>query len=146
MSSISNRPTIFSKNDKFDGTNQIFFKTIVIITAKVQGAMRYLDSNIIDLLTIVKLSFRSEMTTSTSIPPLQTDIPSYSNYPSTGEQKIRNTQAKGLLLYNIQNLVGSGANIAGTVGELWKSLTNLYDKTSELALLHAKKQLRNLCF
>ena len=146
MSSISNRPTIFSENDKFDGTNQIFFKTIVIITAKVQGAMKYLDSNIIDLLTIVKLSFRSEMTTSTSIPPLQTDIPSDLNYPSTREQKVRNTQAKGLLLYNIQNLVGSGVNIAGTVGELWKSLTNLYDKTSELALLHAKKQLRNLCF
>jgi len=43
---------------------------MVIITAKVQEAMRYLDSNIIDLLTIVKLSSRFEMTTSTSIPPL----------------------------------------------------------------------------
>jgi len=59
---------------------------------------------------------------------------------------VRNTWAKGLLLYNIQNLVGLGTNIGGTAGKLWKSLTNLYGKTSELALLHAKKQLRNLCF
>ena len=59
---------------------------------------------------------------------------------------MRNTWAKSLLLYNIQNPVELDANIAGAAVELWKLLTNLYDKTSELALLYAEEQLRSLCF
>jgi len=57
---------------------------------------------------------------------------------------VRNAWAKSLLLYNIQNPVRLDANIAGAAVELWKLLTNLYDKTSELALLYAEEQLRNL--
>ena len=39
----------------------------MITTIEVQGVIRYLDSNIIDSLTIIKLSFKFEITT-TSIP------------------------------------------------------------------------------
>ena len=55
----------FSENDKFDGTNWIAFKTMVIIAAEVWEAIGYLDSNIIDLSIVVKPSSKSEMTTST---------------------------------------------------------------------------------
>jgi len=46
---------------------------MVTITADVQEAMKYLNSNIINLSTVVKSSSRSKMTTLTSILLLQAD-------------------------------------------------------------------------
>ena len=115
------------------------------ITADVQEAMKYLNSNIINLSTVVKSSSRSKMTTLTSILLLQADTSQDLNYFSAGKQKTRNAWTKDLLLYNIWNPIRLGINIARTT-KLWKSLINLYDKTSELALLHVKKQPRNLYF
>ena len=46
---------------------------MVTITVDVQEAMKYLNSNIINLSTVVKPSSRSKMTTPTSILLLQAD-------------------------------------------------------------------------
>jgi len=141
MSGITNGPHIFPENEKFDRTNWIAFKTTVTIAAEVRGAMGYLDGTILDPNT---LTTGPTTTTSTSTLSPQTETPWDSNYPSPGEWKARNAWAKGSLYYNICNPIGLGANIAGTATDLWKSLTSIYDKTSELALLHVEEQLRNL--
>jgi len=49
-------------------------------------------------------------------------------------------------LYNIRNPIGLGANVLGTAEVLWRSLTNLYDRLSEIAKLHAEEKLRSLQF
>ena len=50
---------------------------MMTIAAEVQGAMKYLNSNIIDLSTMTKPP--------TSMPSPQTDISWNSNYPFVGE-------------------------------------------------------------
>ena len=49
-----------------------------------------------------------------------------------------------ILLYNIWNSIGLGADVSGTAVELWRSLMKLYDKWSEVAKLHAEEQLKSL--
>ena len=47
-------------------------------------------------------------------------------------------------MYNIRNPIGLGANVSGTAEALWKSLTNLYDRSSEIAKLDAEEKLQSL--
>ena len=49
-------------------------------------------------------------------------------------------------MYNIRNPIGLGANVLGTAEVLWRSLTNLYDRLSEIAKLHAEEKLQSLQF
>ena len=49
-------------------------------------------------------------------------------------------------MYNIRNPIDLGVNVSGTTQALWKSLTNLYDRSSEIAKLHAEEKLQSLRF
>ncbi|KAJ3552018.1 hypothetical protein NP233_g12968 [Leucocoprinus birnbaumii] len=143
-STFSGPPT-FSDSDKFDGTNWIAFKNMITIAAKVRGAMGYLTGDIRDPTTLIKSSPETtETSTKTATAADPEDTAWDSETPSASEWRKRNAWAKGLLLYNIRNPIGLGANIAGNAAEVWKSLKDLYDKTSELARLHAEEQLRSL--
>ena len=66
MLSISNRPSIFSESNKFDGSNQIIFKAIVTIAAEVQEAVGYLEETIYNNLNITK-TIKFQTTALTSI-------------------------------------------------------------------------------
>ena len=46
-----------------------------------------------------------------------------------------------VLIYNIKNPVGLGVQMEGTAAEAWKSLTDQYHITSELALVNAQCKL-----
>ena len=47
----------------------------------------------------------------------------------------------GLLIYNIKNPVGLGVRMEGSAADAWKSLTDQYHVTSELALVNAQRKL-----
>ena len=67
MLSISNRPSIFSESNKFDSSNQIIFKAIVTIAAKVQEAVEYLEETIYNNLNITTKTIKFQTTALTSI-------------------------------------------------------------------------------
>jgi len=147
MSGTAHGPPTFTENDKFDGLNWIVFKNLIIVAAEVHRAMGYLDRSIRDPTTIIQSPDPPDSTSTTSklaTKPKQIQLEATSwdsDELSTGEWRTRNAWAKGLLLYNIHNPIGLGANVSGTTEALWKSLTNLYDRSSEIAKLHAEEKL-----
>ncbi|KXN88952.1 hypothetical protein AN958_06514 [Leucoagaricus sp. SymC.cos] len=162
----NNSPQIFSDHDKFDGTNWIAWKNMITIAAEVHGAMGYLTGTISNPGTIIlHLTPTGTTTTATTTAATSTmsptsttpaitltspttqstvDTPWYSTIPSPSEWKAQNAWSKGLIIYNIRNPVGLGINIMGTVAGAWSSLTSIYDKTTELALLYAQDELQGL--
>ena len=138
----------FTENNKFDRSNWIAFKNLIIVATEVCGAIGYLDGSIRDPTTIIQSPNPPDFTLTMS-KPKQTQLeatPWYSDEPSAGEWRTRNAWAKGLLLYNICNPIGLGVNVLGTTKAVWKLLTNLYDRSSEIAKLHAKEKLQSLWF
>ena len=120
MLGTAHGPPTFTENDKFDGLNWIAFKNLIIVAAEVCGAMGYLDGSIRDPATLIQSSNPPDSTLTTS-KPKQTQLevtPWDSDEPSAGEWRTRNAWAKGLLLYNIRNPIGLGANVSGTAEAL----------------------------
>ena len=72
----------------------------------------------------------------TPLPPEPT--PSTSRTPSEDKWEICNAWMMGLLIYNIKNPVGLGVRMEGSAADAWKSLTDQYHVTSELALINAQ--------
>ncbi|XP_006462902.1 hypothetical protein AGABI2DRAFT_52770, partial [Agaricus bisporus var. bisporus H97] len=74
------------------------------------------------------------------------DTPWESTTPSANEWRVRNAWTMGLLIYNTADPVGLGININGSAADAWKSYTDTYQITSEIALLNAEQDLRNIVF
>ncbi|KXN80853.1 hypothetical protein AN958_07124 [Leucoagaricus sp. SymC.cos] len=159
----NNGPPIFPDHDKFNGTNWLAWKNMITIAAEVRGAMGYLTGIIQDptsqttttihtasstpIITVTspaQTTMTATTTTSTPTPTTTTETAWDSGTPSTSEWKAQNAWAKGLVIYNIRNPVGLGVNVLGSASEAWTSLTSIYDKTTELALLHAQDELQGL--
>jgi len=51
---------------------------------------------------------------------------------------------KEFLMYNICNIIKLGVDILGIAKRLWSSLTDLYNRISEMAKLHVEEQLKSL--
>ena len=66
------------------------------------------------------------------------------NEPTVRKWKVQNTWIKRLLIYNIHNIIGLGADILEIAKRLWNSLMDLYDRISEIAKLYVEEQLRSL--
>jgi len=52
----------------------------------------------------------------------------------------------GLLIYNTTDPLGLGININGTAAEVWKSYLDTYNMPSEVALVNAEQELRNMTY
>jgi hypothetical protein len=52
----------------------------------------------------------------------------------------------GLLIYNTTDPVGLGININGTAADAWKSYKDTYEVASEIAIINADCDLRNLVY
>lgn len=98
MYSILQGSPIFTENDRFNSTNQITFKNLIIIATEVQEAINYLNRTIKDSSTLIKSSDNPDFKLK---PILLNIIFQDSKDPTAEEQKTRNIQAKDLLLYNI---------------------------------------------
>jgi len=124
MSRIPHRPLTFSKNDRFNETNWVIFKNLVTITAKMRGAMKYLDSSIKKPTTSTKLAKPANLNKPTTKPKTTTVIiisepTSWKcNEPTVSKWKAQNTWIKRLLMYNIHNMIGLGADILGIAERL----------------------------
>lgn len=159
-------PPIFADTDKFDGTNWVAWNGLIRIAAEVRGVFGYLEGTIpkppgIPTVIVTPPSTAPATTTATTttsstspttsaattqISPQQGDTPWDSLTPSEAEWKIRNAWAKGLLIFNTKNPIGLGIITTGTAAEAWTSYIDSYEVASEIALLNADMELRNMKF
>ncbi|KAF9459085.1 hypothetical protein BDZ94DRAFT_1172407, partial [Collybia nuda] len=115
----SNIPPIFPENDQFNGKNFTAFKTRLLIAAKARGYLEGATYNI--------------NTTTDTAPTPWTSLT-----PSTDEWEVRDAWALGLVIFNVKNPIGLGVRIDGTAAQAWASLNELYNITSDLALVNAE--------
>jgi hypothetical protein len=86
-------------------------------------------------------------TTATTTTPVTTtppETPWESTTPSLAEWKVRDAWALGLLVYNTIDPVGLGINISRTATDAWKSYQDSYEVVSEIAIINADRDLRNM--
>lgn len=141
-----NTPPVFPDTDKFDGTNWVAWRGLIEIAADLRGVSGYLDG------TTTKPPDTSPTITVT--PPgagsataqLPTDTSWDSTTPSPAEWKTRNAWTKGLLVYNTKDPIGLGIILSGTAADAWKSYNDQYAKVSEIAILNAERDLREITY
>ena len=134
------------KSDRFDDTNWLAFKIMVIIVAKVWKAIGYLENTIKDLFKLIKLISEMMLTIET-IKTKVTFVDNTNwkfNEPLASKEWVRNVWTKGLLLCNIKNSIGIRANISRITAELWESLIKLYNRWSQVAKLYAEEKIKSL--
>ncbi|KAF7770864.1 hypothetical protein Agabi119p4_6838 [Agaricus bisporus var. burnettii] len=148
-----NAPPIFADMVKFNGSNWVSWNNLIRIAAELRGVSGYLDGSIADpagnpLTTPIPPSPPNTTTTPQTTPPTFTpaETPWESTAPSAAEWRVRNAWAKGLLIYNTDDPVGLGINIHGNAAEAWKSYVDTYEVASEVALLNAELELRNMIY
>lgn len=138
-------PPIFPDTDKFDGTNWVAWNGLIGIAADLRGISGYLEG------TIPKPSENPAIIVTPPTKPDDTqttpaDTPWDLLYPSQAEWKICNAWAKGLLVYNTKDPIGLGIVLSGTATEAWKSYKDQYAKVSEMAILNAERDLREITY
>ncbi|KIJ23037.1 hypothetical protein M422DRAFT_196412 [Sphaerobolus stellatus SS14] len=67
-----------------------------------------------------------------------------SRTPLQDEWIVRNAWTLGIIVFNTTNPVGLGIDMSKTAAEVWKSLLELYDVKSDLAIVNAERELRNV--
>jgi len=90
MSGTSYKLPIFIENDKFDGTNWMAFKNIVIMAAEVQSTIGYLEGTIQNPATLIKpadtTNSKTTSTTTTKSKDHTIDVTFWdSNKPTTSK-------------------------------------------------------------
>ena len=106
------------------------------MAAKVWGAMGYLDRTIKDPSILIKSSNNSNF----KLKPILPNITSWNSKDLTVKKwRTRNKYSKDLLLYNICNSIRLGANIPRTAEVLWRTLTNLYDRSLDITELYIEE-------
>jgi hypothetical protein len=83
-------------------------------------------------------------TTSTTTTLLET--PWESTTPSLAKWKVRDAWALGLLVYNTIDPIGLGINISGNAADAWKLYIDNYEVASEIAIINADRDLRNMLY
>lgn len=143
-------PPIFANAAKFNGTNWVTWSGLIRIAADLRGVFGYLDGTIPNpsppqnpITTTPAPTTAAGTTTTVQLPA---DTPWESTTPSTAEWRVRNAWTMGLLIYNTADPVGLGIRIDGSAADAWKSYTDTYQVTSEIALLNAEQDLRNVTF
>ncbi|KAG6852738.1 hypothetical protein C0991_008716, partial [Blastosporella zonata] len=116
-------------DDQFTGNNWLKFKTKLTSAARGRGLKGYLDG------TIPRPS-----------PPDSdaTEIPTNwwgSLSPTTEEWDQRDAFAMSMVALNVENPIGRGVKLDGSAAEAWKSLTDIHDIKSSLALVNAEAAL-----
>jgi hypothetical protein len=142
-------PPIFADTAKFNGTNWVTWNGLICIAADLRSVFGYLDGTIhnprppsLPTATITPPSSPTAATTTTPI----VEISWESTNPSATEWRVWNAWAKGLLIYNTTNPIGLGINIHGSAADAWKSYVDTYQVASEMALINAKQDLRNMTY
>ena len=105
------------------------FKMMITLAAEVQRAEGYLLGTIPDP---AAFTVTPSAAATTQVPG---ETPWYSTQPTAEEWCVCNAWTKGLILFNTRGPIGLGVIMDGTAAEMWKSLTDLYDRLSELNAL-----------
>ncbi|EDR06651.1 retrovirus-related pol polyprotein [Laccaria bicolor S238N-H82] len=146
MSSANSNPPIFPEAEKFDGTNFGTFETLITIAASSRGVLGYLQGTITNPAPYPNPTTLNYTPTLPNVPLPDDPTPWYSTTPSGAEWAMRDAWARALLLYNTKNAVGLGLKLDGTAAEAWNSLTSQYKVSSDLAMITAQRDLRNITF
>ena len=127
MSRISHRPLTFSENDRFNETNWVIFKNLVTMTTKMRRAIECLDSSIKKPTTSTKpakpakpanLDKPTTKPKTTIVMITSEPTPWKCDEPTVRKWKAQNAWIKRLIMYNIHNMIGLGADILGTAEKL----------------------------
>lgn len=145
-------PPVFADSAKFNGSNWVSWNGLIQIAADLRGVSGYLDG------TTPKPTSPTPSPLGVPLPPspttataaltitAPTETPWESTTPTSSEWRVRNTWAMGLLIYNTTDPVGLGINIHGTAADAWKSYIDTYQIASEVAVLNAELDLRNMAY
>lgn len=147
-------PPVFADGAKFNGSNWVSWNGLIQIAADLRGVAGYLDGSVPKPTTPspnpLTIPIPSSPTTQMSPPVMTThtptDSPWESTMPSPTEWRVRNAWAMGLLIYNTTDPIGLGINIHGSAAEAWKSYIDTYQVASEVAVLNAELDLRNMAY
>ncbi|KAF7762622.1 hypothetical protein Agabi119p4_9215 [Agaricus bisporus var. burnettii] len=155
-------PPVFADLAKFNRSNWVIWSGLIKIAADLRGVYGYLDGSIANPSTItpnpltiaipalppVAATTPQTATQTEQITPTQTPIetPWESITPSSTEWRVRNAWAMGLLIYNTNDPVGLGITIHSSAADAWKLYVETYQVASEVAILNAEMDLRNMTY
>lgn len=105
---------------------------MITLAAEVQRAQGYLLGTIPDPEASTVTTVTPTAAATTQVPG---ETPWYSTQPTAEEWCVCNAWTKGLILFNTRGPIGLGVIMDGTAAEMWKSLTDLYDRLTELNAL-----------
>jgi hypothetical protein len=154
MSTTSLPPT-FAEASKFNGSNWVAWKGLMMIAANLCAVSGYLDGSTpkpsqtpqnIPLPASPAATTTVTASATTFTPTTQPESPWELTTPSPAEWKVHDAWAMGLLVYNTIDPVGLGINISGTAADAWKSYVDTYEVASEIAIINANWDLRNTLY
>ena len=126
------QPPIFllTANEKFDGSNWIEWKGMILSTVKAHGLDRYLNR------TITKPPDTSPGQTA----PMATTYWGSKTLTLDDWQQC-NAYTKEMIILNVKNPIGHGVQINGTTAKAWKSLIDIQDAVSDIGGINADMKL-----
>ncbi|PPQ91523.1 hypothetical protein CVT25_008791 [Psilocybe cyanescens] len=153
MTSKSGRlsPPILPDSEKFNGTNYLEWKETILMACCVRGAQGYLEGRIMNpAQSVSSSSFHQATDTSSAstspyaVPSSTEDTPWTSLSPSAEEWDMRDAWCLLAICQNVKNAVGLGLKTSGTAADVWKSLEDRYNTSSDLARVYAQRELRGV--
>lgn len=122
------------EKDVFSGKRFPRFDLLLSIGAKARGVNGYLDGSI----------SRPSPITPESTPLSAAATPWISTTPSLEEWVVRDAYTLSMIVNNVTDTVGLGIKTDGSAHEAYKSLKDGFAITSDLALVNAERELRDL--
>lgn len=128
---------VLTEKDIFDGKRFPRFNLLLNVAAKARGVDGYITG------TIPKpTKIAGSTPLATSLPPDPTQWISTS--PSYQEWIVRDAYTLSMIVNNVTDTVGLGVKTDGTAHEAYESLNDGFAVVSDLALVNAERELRDL--
>ncbi|KAE9385397.1 hypothetical protein BT96DRAFT_1091322 [Gymnopus androsaceus JB14] len=140
----------FPEDNQLDGDrNWCTYKRECILALKARSLLQYIEGTIVRPLfqttqtaaTTTTSSTTATTTTSSSTTPTQTPI--WSSTPLYKEWIARDATATSIIVTNVRDPVGVGIEDNKSAAEIWKFLTNKYEKRVEQRIHLADMALRS---
>lgn len=129
------------EKDVFDGKRFPRFSLLLNIAAKARIVSGYLDGTTMQPVKPTQPPSTGPLATAL-VPPNPT--PWFSTSPLHPEWVVRDAYALSMIVNNVTNTVGLGVKTDGTAHEAYKTLKEGFAVISDLALVNAERELRDL--
>jgi len=130
-------PSIFTDDNKFDGTNWVAWNRHINIVVQLKGATGYLDGSMLQ---------PTKLTSTITVPNITTETNWESLTPIENEWKTRNIWTMALLIYNTKNPIGLGIYMEESAAEAWKSYKDIYEVASNMVHQNVEQDLHTIIY